>query len=126
MKNQDQIIHEEMRKLIKKSCVVDSQLNPEFYSFQKSLLKFFFNAASVLIDRDNKIITLYGGAIVDHSPRSFYTINQLTTTNISYSNLEETLKGCLEKGDKEARFYKSQLFHYNNVKQVIADDAISA
>ena len=126
MKNQDQVIHEEMRKLIKKSCVVDSQLNPKFYSFQKSLLKFFFNAASVIIDRNKKIITLYGGAIVDHSPRSLYTINQLTTTNISYTNLEETLKGCLEKGEKASRFYKSQLFHYNNVAQVVADDAISA
>tara|TARA_R100001369_G_scaffold77006_2_gene106266 strand:+ start:4479 stop:4859 length:381 start_codon:yes stop_codon:yes gene_type:complete len=126
MKNQVQIIHEEMRKLIKKSCASDPLLNPEFYSFQKSLLKFFFNAASVTINRDKHTITLYGGAIVDHSPRTLYNINQLSTTTISYSNLEETLKGCLEKGEKASRFYKSQLFHYNNVAQVVAEDAISA
>tara|TARA_R100000306_G_scaffold12125_3_gene14045 strand:- start:7781 stop:8161 length:381 start_codon:yes stop_codon:yes gene_type:complete len=126
MKNQDQIIHEEMRKLIKKSCAVSTKLNPEFYSFQKSLLKFFFNTASVVIDRDNQTITLYGGAIIDHSPRTLYDINQLSATTISYSNLEETLKGCLENGEKASRFYKSQLFHYNNVAQVVTEDAISA
>ncbi|PVW16234.1 hypothetical protein [Marixanthomonas spongiae] len=126
MKNKGQIILEEMRKLIKKSCDADMMLNPHYYSFQKSLLKFFFNAASVSIDRSKKTITLYGGAIVDHSPRTLYNINQLNATTISYTNLEETLKGCLEKTDKAKRFYKSQLFHYNNVAQVDTEDAISA
>ena len=122
MKNQEQIVREEVRKLIKKSCAEDAVLNREYYSFQKSLLKFFFNATSVVIDRKKKNIILYGGAIVDNSPRSKYNISQLSDTTVSYSNLEETLKGCLENGPKASRFYQSQLFHYNHV----ADDAISA
>jgi len=126
MKNQEQIVQEEMRKLIKKSCAENSLLNREYYGFQKSLLKFFFNAASVIIDSKHNHIILYGGAIVDNSPRSKYNISQLSDTTISYSNLEETLKGCLEKGEKASRFYQSQLFHYNNVAQVVAEDAISA
>ena len=126
MKNQEQIVQEEMRKLIKKSCADDNVLNTEYYSFQKSLLKFFFNATSVVIDKKNRDIILYGGAIVDNSPRSKYNISQLSDRTISYNNLEETLKGCLEKGVKASRFYQSQLFHYNNVAQVDTDDAMSA
>lgn len=126
MKDQEQIVREEMRKLIKKSCAEEASLNFNYNSFQKSLLKFFFNATSVVIDRKHKNITLYGGAIVDNSPRSKYNISQLADTTISYNNLEETLKGCLEKGSKASRFYQSQLFHYNNVARAVTDDAISA
>ncbi|MCT8340798.1 hypothetical protein MG296_12085 [Flavobacteriaceae bacterium TK19130] len=126
MKNQETLVHDEMRKLIKKSCAADQLLNPHYYSFQKSLLKFFFNAAAITIDYDEKEIALYKGQDAQGEDSKLFDLSETSTIKISYDNLEETLKGCLEKGHKPIHFYKSQLFHYNRVADVITEEPISA
>ena len=123
MKNQDQIVQEELRKLIKKSC---AQPTTDNYNFQKSLLKFFFKAVDVTIDYDKSTISLWTSSSSRPLHDKLYQLKDAVSVKISYTNLEETLKGCLENGPVKSRFYKSLLYHYNNVEQEIANSAISA
>jgi hypothetical protein len=126
MKNQDQIVQDAMRQLIKKSCSHSFNSESNYYSFQKSLLKFFFEAADVSISYDTNTILLWTSKKTDVHPGRLYDINEAYSISISYTNLEETLKGCIEPNEKNNRFYKSLLFHYNNVEQEIPSTAISA
>ncbi|RDK83265.1 hypothetical protein [Marinirhabdus gelatinilytica] len=115
MKDQEQVIQEEMRKLIKKSC--KDMENSDYYSFQKSLLKFYFGAVDATIDFDKEIIMLWNSKPRTFREMNLYDINEAVATKVSYSNLEETLKGCLENGEMQMRFYKTMLFHYNKVEE---------
>jgi len=113
MKNENKIVREEMRKLISKSCELGAERNNEAYQFQKSLLKFFFGVADVTIDYDKEFITLWNSS--KENPNMIYSLAEAKGSKIRYTNLEETLKGCLEKGEMQLRFYRSMLFHYNHV-----------
>ncbi|HBR52655.1 MAG TPA: hypothetical protein EYN07_10570 [Flavobacteriaceae bacterium] len=119
MENQHQIVLEEMRKLITKSCEFTENLSQDYYGFQKALLKFYFQAIDVTIDYDNQTILLWNSK--PQSAREFrlYDINEAVATKVSYSSLEETLKGCLEVGDSQTRFYKTMLFHYNKPEETV-------
>ncbi len=117
MKNQEQVIQEEMRKLIKKSCQFSENVNRDYYCFQKSLLKFYFNAIDVTIDFEDEIILLWNSKPRTPADFKLYDINEAVATKVSSSNLEETLKGCLESGTMQTRFYKTMLFHYNRVDE---------
>ncbi|MAP53566.1 hypothetical protein [Altibacter sp.] len=126
MKTQDQILHDEMRKLIKRSCAIPPNLSNDFYTFQKTLLKFFFNAADVTIDYDSETISLWTSSSTQPITEKLYDMNDAVAIKISYTNLEETLKGCLENGQRQSRFYQTLLFHYNHVSDTIPNPAISA
>ena len=127
MKNQDQIVKDEMLKLIRKSCNTQSPSadNP-YYAFQKTLLKYFFNAADVLLDYDNSTILLWTSETPATLGHNLYRLKDAVPFTISYTNLEETLKGCLESDPNAIRIYKSMLFQYNKVAKPIGPDAISA
>ena len=115
MKNQNQLVQEEMRKLISKSCRFTENLSRDYYGFQKALLKFYFNAMDVTIDFENEVILLWNSKPKTEKALNLYDINEAVAAKVSYSDLEETLKGCLEDGESQTRFYKTMLFHYNNV-----------
>lgn len=117
MNDEQQIIQEEMRKLIKKSCLFTENLSNDYYSFQKSLLKFYFSAVDVSIDYDKETILLWNSKPRTPEDYRIFDINESVATKVSYSNLEETLKGCLESGTMQNRFYKTMLFHYNKVEE---------
>ncbi|QIE59121.1 hypothetical protein G5B37_05980 [Rasiella rasia] len=114
MTNQHQIVQDEMRKLISKSCVFTENLSRDYYGFQKSLLKFYFGAIDVTIDFDQQTILLWNSQPRNTDNYRLYDCGDAVAARVSYSNLEETLKGCLEEGETQARFYKTMLFHYNN------------
>jgi hypothetical protein len=126
MKTQNQILQDEMRKLITKSCVIIPKIDSEYYSFQKTLLKFFFNVVDVVIDYQTQTITLLNSHTTNMSLDKFYTMNDTVSVTISYTNLEETLQGCLENGIRETTFYQNMLFHYNHVDPESTATAISA
>lgn len=126
MKNQQQIVQEEMRKLIKKSCATTVNVPQNFKEFHKTLLKFYFNVADVTLDYEARLISLWKTTNTFYRDNELYELQEAEPVTISYNNLEETLKGCLEHGTNQSRFYKSLLFHYNNVQRVLDNDALSA
>lgn len=124
MENQGPLIHEEMQKLIAKSCgFQDTEWHQEF---QKTLLKFFFNAVDITLDYEKKSIFMWTASTSTPLSPSLYHLNDAVTVKISYTNLEETLNGCLEKGEKQERFYKTMLFHYNHVASSTGEEVLSA
>jgi len=125
MKTDGQIIREEMRKLITKSCSQDNE-DDKYYGFHKSLLKFYFGVVDAIIDYDNEVISLVNRKPVNTKADNIYDINQSIASKVNYTNLEETLKGCLEKGNLQNRFYQSMLFHYNNLTDLDPETSISA
>ncbi len=124
MENQGKIIHEEMQKLIAKSCEFQ---NTECHKqFQKALLKFFFNATDVTLDYEDRAIFLWTSSVSADLLPKLYHLNEAVSVKISYSSLEEILKGCLESGEKQERFYKTMLFHYNHVAESLGVEVLSA
>ncbi len=115
MQTNHQILQQEMSALIRSSCSVSPNVHSQYYSFQKSLLKFFFGAVEVMIDYKSQNITLVIPTTKNEDERPMYVTNETTTLQIAYTNLETTLLDCLEVGEKQTRFYKSLLFHYNQV-----------
>ena len=125
MKNASQLVHEEMRKLISKSCDFDTY-GGTFYPFHKTLLKYYFSAIDVTIDYSEKIIMLFNSKPRTLEASNLYDINEAIASRVNYTNLEETLKGCLESGPHHDRLYKSLLFHYNNLTREPNNEFMSA
>tara|TARA_R110002124_G_C8971374_1_gene515144 strand:- start:8435 stop:8812 length:378 start_codon:yes stop_codon:yes gene_type:complete len=125
MKNESQIVEDEMRKLITKSCDFDTY-GGTFYPFHKTILKYYFSAIDVTIDYSEKLITLFNSKPLTEESYNLYDINEAVAAKVNYTNLEETLKGCLEQGANHNRFYKSLLFHYNNVSREPDTEVMSA
>ncbi len=125
MENQEKIIQEEMRKLIKRSCDFKEFPSSEFRNFHTAFLKFFFGVIEIDIDYEARIISLWNSKPITEDPVRLYDLNEAVVDKVSYNNLEETLKGCLEKGSLQNRFYKNLLFTYNNVSGEL-DGVLSA
>ena len=106
MKSYQQILHGEMCALIKHSCAADSEKNPENYSFQKTLLKFFFGAVDVIIDYKAARITLINSEPIHSMQEDAYQPGRTSLVTIKYTDLEATLKECLEAGVKQTRFMR--------------------
>lgn len=127
MKNQEQIVREEMRKLISKTCTNSLSRDHNPYSlFQRTLLKYYFNSADVTIDHSASTISLWTSETPSTLGHNLYRLKDAVAVTISYSNLEETLKGCLESGENHTRFYKLLLFQYNNVSAPLGSNVKSA
>ena len=114
MKNQEQLLLDRMRQLITLSCRSQNDLNNPYYNFQKSLLKHFFNAAELSIDYDNNRVYLYTNETSKTAVPALYRLKDVVAITISYNNLEETLKGCLETDDESKKLYASLLFYYGS------------
>lgn len=114
MKNPEQNIIEEMRMLIAKSCKYDEIPSTRFQNFQKDLMKFFFNVVELKIDYEKGVILLWNSKPMTKNSLKLYDINESILEKVSYSNLEETLKGCLENGSLQDTFYTNLLFTYND------------
>lgn len=115
MKTQAQLIRDELRQLIALSCEFTENLSRDSYTFQKALLKFYFNVPAITIDYDKEVISMIQSINREDVHNRLYDINDAKVTRVAYTNLEETLKGCIEEGDVQTKFYSNLLFHYNRL-----------
>ena len=125
MKTQDQLLLDRMRQMIRLSCRVQDHSENPYYSFQKSLLRHFFDAADVSIDYQNNQIILYTKESPKTVAPTLYRLENVVAITISYNNLEETLKGCLDTDRSSLRLYASLLFYYSNIS-VRTNNVLSA
>ncbi|MEL6812747.1 MAG: hypothetical protein AAFP76_15570 [Bacteroidota bacterium] len=116
MKTNHQTLHGEMRTLIENSCAVNPKTHLPYQSFQKALLKFYFGAADVKIHYDQNCITLFSYTAKEDPQKDPYQAHDTVGIQVEYTDLETALKQCLEVGEKQNRFYRSLLFHYNRVQ----------
>lgn len=115
MENQDQIILEKLRQLIVQSCNFEELPKKVCQNFHVDFLKFYFSALAVKINYESKLIFLWNSKPMSKSPLQLYDINSAVSETVAYSNLEETMMGCIEVGVFQERFYKHLLFEYSHL-----------
>ncbi|MBT0607407.1 hypothetical protein [Aequorivita echinoideorum] len=125
MDNEEKIIQEKMRGLISRSCEFNTEPSQKYRDFHKQFLKFYFNVIDVNIDYSNSTILLSNSKPITADPIRLYDLNEAISEEVSYNNLEETLKGCLENGNLQHKFYKKMLFQFST-KTDDFEDAMSA
>lgn len=120
-------VHEEMRTLITRTCVDPSPSWDHIsYAFQTELLKHYFKAADVSIDHGDHTISLWTSQSSGSLGQYLNGLSNAVAITISYTNLEETLKGCLESGLEDIRFYRSLLLKYKHISGSEQEDVKSA
>ncbi len=117
MENKEEIVRNEIRKLIANSCRFDRLPNKDFRDFHKTFLKFFFNAVDINIDYARKMISIWNSKPLTTDPLRLYDLNEAIADVVAYSNLEETLSGCIEEGHIQNNFYKKMLCEFGDKPQ---------
>lgn len=128
MKSQEYHVREEMRNVIARSCVLSHpQEHHLLYNFQKELLRFFFRSVDVTVNYKASTITLWNSENPKKTGEdNLYSLNNIVSVTISYTNLEETLRGCLEEGNEAINFYRRLLLQYGNPSHLDMLTAVSA
>lgn len=117
MENREEIVRNQLKNLITISCKFDRYPTGEFRTFHKMFFKFFFNAVDINIDYDEKFISIWNSKPLTTDPVRLFDLNEAVADNVSYSNLEETLTGCVEEGKLQHSFYKKMLFEFGDYPQ---------
>lgn len=111
-------IYNQMRQLIKVSCSGGYKSSSEKYEkFQIAYLKFYFDAIDVSIDYPTKIIRVKNCKPLSTNSLSFYNLKESVIAEIHYSDLEETMDGCLEEGKLQMKFYEMLILNYGDMCQ---------
>ena len=125
MESNEEIVQQIIRDFIATTCVFEKRPKKEFRDFHKQFLKFFFNAVDVNIDYQTKTISIWNSKPLTTNPVRLYDLNDAIADNVSYTDLEETLAGCIEKGHLQNTFYKKMLFEYGDYSKS-EEDSMSA
>ena len=101
-------ICEKLEELIKESCDFDVQPNEEYRKFHIAFLKFSFAALNVELDYRKKSILVWNSKPFTDNRLALY--NEALLEKVNYTDLEETLLGCVEPGIFSERFYEHLLY----------------
>lgn len=110
MESENGRVSQKMRNLITASCLFDKLPSKEYQEFHKNLLNFFFNSVALNVDYENKLISIWNSKPLTKNPVRLYDLNEAVADKVNYTNLEETLSGCLEEGNLQDSFYRKLLF----------------
>lgn len=116
MERQENKIREELIKLIKDSCDFEQRPKLEYQKFQRSFLKFSFAALDVELDYESKSISVWNSKPSTGNPIELYNSKEALFEKVNYTDLEETLLGCIESGIFNERFYKHLLYDLDRIK----------
>ncbi|MAY21537.1 MAG: hypothetical protein CMC74_02020 [Flavobacteriaceae bacterium] len=125
MKTQNKQIRDAMLALIAKSCQAPLTTS-QYTGFHKSLLKFYFHATDVTVDYVKNFISISKPTSSSEKENGLFALQHPESQLMEYTNLEETLKECLESSINASRFYKTLLFHYNHVNDPLKTPPLSA
>ncbi len=125
MKAIENTIQLKMRKLVEHSCNFDIHPTKEFQQLHTSLLKFYFKAVDVNIDYQEKLISIWNSKPLTTNPLRLFNLNEAVADWVGYTDLQETLDGCIEEGPLQTNYYKKLLFKYAEYLPS-QDDAMSA
>lgn len=125
MKEIENNVQLKIRKLVEHSCNFDIRPTKEFQQLHTSLLKFYFNAVDVNIDYQEKLISIWNTKPLTTNPLRLYDLNEAIADWVGYTDLQETLDGCIEDSHLQTNFYKKLLLKYGEYLPN-EDDAMSA
>ncbi|WP_310992706.1 hypothetical protein [Aequorivita marina] len=112
MEKTQETIQEEMRTLIDTSCQFKEQPISKFIAFHEAYLKFCFHAVHVKVDYAEQKIYASNAKPLTTSPVKLFDVNTAVTDQFCYSDLKETLIGCLDNSHLHYLFYKKMLSAY--------------
>lgn len=112
MENREDEVIEKMQNLIKSSCVFETQPEKRYCNFHKIFFKFFFNAIDVNIDYEKQVISISNSKPLTTNPVRLFDMTEAVADKICYTDLEETLSGCLGEFHLHNNFYKKMLSEY--------------
>lgn len=112
MEREEEIVQQKIREFISKTCAFYKRPKKEFREFHKQFLKFYFNAVDVNIDYQTQTISIWNSRPLTTNPVRLFDLNEAIADTVSYSDLEETLLGCVETGHLQNTFYKKILQEY--------------
>ena len=125
MKEIENNVQLKIRKLVEHSCNFDIRPTKEFQQLHTSLLKFYLNAVDVNIDYQEKLISIWNTKPLTTNPLRLYDLNEAIADWVGYTDLQETLDGCIEDGHLQTNFYKKLFLKYGEYLPN-EDDAMSA
>lgn len=108
-------VHKEMRELIVLSCQFEKYPSDLYCNFHKIFLKFSFQAVDVAINYDGKEIYSTNSKPLTTNPVRLFEMNKALVDKLSYSDLEETLSGCLQTGHLQQVFYEKLLLEFAEI-----------
>lgn len=109
-----EIVLSEMRSLIGLSCQFNKLPDEKYCNFHKRYLKFSFNAVDVKIDYESQVIYSSNSKPLTTNPVRLFDMNKALADQFSYTDLEETLIGCLGTTHLHFMFYIKLLEEYGN------------
>lgn len=125
MERGEEIVQKEMRNLIDISCQFSTRPKEQFCNFHKAYLKFSFNAVDVKIDYDAQQIYTSNCKPLTTNPVRLFDMNKAVADQFSYSDLQETLQGCLNNDHLHYTFYKKLLLEYGEFSKDETDNLTS-
>ena len=112
MEAREDKIREEIQRLIQESCNFDKMPSEEFQKFHNALLRFSFDALSVELNYENKAISVWNSKPSNIKSLEMGDFQNAMFEKVNYTNLEETLLGCLAVIPYNERFYKNLLCEF--------------
>ncbi|WP_313114019.1 hypothetical protein [Aequorivita sediminis] len=112
MESDEMLILKEIKTLINKSCKFEDIPNKRFQNFHKEFFKFSFEAVNVKIDYQTKQIYTSNAKPLTKDPVRLFDMNTALADMLSYTDLEETLLGCLKTGHLQLHRYQLFLQEY--------------
>lgn len=112
MERGEDIVQKEIRLLVEVSCQSCRGSEEKFRDLHRKYLKFSFNAVDVKIDYEAKIIYSSNSKPLTTNPVRLFDMNKALADQFAYSDLEETLLGCLGSSHLHYMFYKKLLVEY--------------
>lgn len=100
---QPSVIIEEIKNLVSYSCNDGSQGDASFSSLHKGMIKLYFEARSVEINYENKIVKV-------EIP---VTTREYTSVSFECQDLERFIKSCVRSDKKSLKYYQNALTYYS-------------
>lgn len=104
-----------LEAVIIESCDFEILPNKAFRKFHSAFLKYSFGALNVEIDYRKKIIMVWSSKPLSGERLELY--NEDFLEKVRYTDLEETLLGCVEPGVFNERFYKHLLYDLDRLTE---------
>ncbi len=121
MEEREDKIRKEIQKLIKESCAFDKVPSLEFQKFHRALLRFSFDALSVELNYEDKIISVRNSKPSNSKSLEIGDFESAILQNVNYTDLEETLSGCVLVGAYNECFFRHLL---NDLDRLRDDEEI--
>lgn len=111
-------IRRDIQKLIQDSCDFDRVPSEEFQKFHKALLRFSFDALNVELNYENKAISVWNSKPSNIKSLEMGDYQNAIFEKVNYTDLEETLLGCVAVGVYNKCFYEHLLSDFDRLQDV--------